>query len=282
MAIDVPARPGAYRILVAVDASWRDLTTLEPLVGLAGDLPAELLGLFIEDVNLLRLAALPIAREVTYGLGGERKLDLAGVERQLRWQAEQLRQIFASAAERARLPWSFRVVRGQLSSELVQAARDADLLVFGIPDQSRERRVLAPGGVSAVAQIERSILWLHPRATPRGPVMVLFDGTEASRQAVDSAARLARQRRRELVLLLPPPLASPGSQAREQAAEWLSSLSPQPRQVPLARADAPNLLRAVRSHGAEVLVLPGGSPMLTEQTLGDLLRSATCSVVLAR
>jgi hypothetical protein len=112
--------------------------------------------------------------------------------------------------------------------------------------------------------------------------MVLFDSTEASRQAVESAARLARQRRRELVLLLPPPLASPGSQAREQAAEWLSSLSPQPRQVPLARADAPNLLRAVRSHGAEVLVLPGGSPMLTEQTLGDLLRSATCSVVLAR
>jgi nucleotide-binding universal stress UspA family protein len=280
MAIDAPARPGAYRILVAVDASWRELTTLEQVVGLAGDLPAELLGLFIEDVNLVRLAALPIAREVTYGLGGERKLDLPGVERQLRWQAEQLRQIFASAAERVRLPWSFRVVRGQLSSELVQAARDADLLVLGIPDQSRERRVSVQWGFSTLAQIERSILWLHPRVTPPGPVMVLFDGTDVSRQAVESAARLARHRRRELVVLLPPPLASPG--AREQAAEWLSGLSPRPRQVPLASADAPNLLRAVRSHGAEVLVLPGGSLTLTEQTLSELLRSATCSVVLAR
>ena len=52
------------RILVAVDASHHSIAALEAAVELATRFQAELLGLYVEDINLLRLAQLPFGREV--------------------------------------------------------------------------------------------------------------------------------------------------------------------------------------------------------------------------
>ncbi|MBK7177644.1 MAG: universal stress protein [Chloroflexi bacterium] len=61
------------RILVALDASPHSLAALEAAIDLAERLDAELQGLFVEDINLLRLAQLPFARELRYPLPGSQK-----------------------------------------------------------------------------------------------------------------------------------------------------------------------------------------------------------------
>ena len=71
---------------------------------------AELLGLFIEDAELLRFAALPFAVEVGLASAARRSLDLAAVERSLRAQAAELRLALATALEPAHV-WSLRVER---------------------------------------------------------------------------------------------------------------------------------------------------------------------------
>ena len=58
-----PERPAGGRILVALDASPRSLAALSTAGALAAELDAELSGLFVEDINLQRLLALPFARE---------------------------------------------------------------------------------------------------------------------------------------------------------------------------------------------------------------------------
>jgi hypothetical protein len=55
-----------HRILVALDASVRSLAALEAAAELAAEWHAELLGLFVEDVELLRLAATPAAIHCVY------------------------------------------------------------------------------------------------------------------------------------------------------------------------------------------------------------------------
>ena len=55
------------RILVALDASAANRTALQTAALLASELQAELQALFVEDINLLRLAELPFAREVVFG-----------------------------------------------------------------------------------------------------------------------------------------------------------------------------------------------------------------------
>jgi hypothetical protein len=80
------------------------------LTRLAKEMQAELVGLFIEDIDLLRLAALPFAAEIGIASAQRRVLDPAALERALRAQAARLRQALAAALE-PDIAWSFRVAR---------------------------------------------------------------------------------------------------------------------------------------------------------------------------
>lgn len=76
------------RILVALDVSQHSLAALEAAVKLAARMQAELLGLFVEDLNLLRVAGLRSARQIRYPSATAEPLDLAAMERDLRVRAE--------------------------------------------------------------------------------------------------------------------------------------------------------------------------------------------------
>ena len=69
------------RILVALDASRHSLAALEAAAELAARLKAELVGLFVEDIDLLRLAGLPFAREIRYPSAIIQQLDSPGWNR---------------------------------------------------------------------------------------------------------------------------------------------------------------------------------------------------------
>lgn len=119
------------RILVALDASTDSVAALKTAASLAASLQAELVGLFVEDINLLRLAGLPFASEVQRVTGTGRVLDEAGMERDLQLQASQARRALANAAADAEATWTFRVVRGVVTTEILAAALEADLLTLG-------------------------------------------------------------------------------------------------------------------------------------------------------
>ena len=74
------AAPAIRRILVALDASTHSLAALETAAGLAARLEAELVGLFVEDINLLRAAELPFARETSFYSSSLRPLERGELE----------------------------------------------------------------------------------------------------------------------------------------------------------------------------------------------------------
>jgi hypothetical protein len=106
---------------------------------------AELLALFIEDTELLRFAALPLAAEVGIASAAVRTLDAAAVERALRAQARALRQALAEALEPAGHAWSFRVARASpraaVEAVLAEGFAPSLLLPPGV-DPRAERRIL--------------------------------------------------------------------------------------------------------------------------------------------
>ncbi len=99
------------RILVALDVSTHSLAALEAAVELAGRVEAEIEGLFVEDINLMRLAELPIALQLSLPTGLQRRIDAAVIEQEMRALAAEARNALETAAERTRVRWSFRVVR---------------------------------------------------------------------------------------------------------------------------------------------------------------------------
>jgi nucleotide-binding universal stress UspA family protein len=257
------------RVLVLLgtlnDGEW----ALRAACSLASQLEAELLGLFVEDINLLRLAELPFGREVLYGSLETRRLDPALMERQLRAQAERARRALQAAAERVQIHWSFRVVRGQVVAEVLTAAPEADLLVLG---QQVGGRRPPTGGAQGI-----------PRARP---VLVLFDGSEGALRALTTAIHIARVEGRDLVVLRAVPDSEGESKAASvlahSATERLRAAGMNPRYQVLSGANAASLIEAVRRVRAGVLVVPEDTTALGPQGLRALLGAIGCPLVLAR
>jgi len=267
------------RILVAMDASRQSEAALEAAVDLAARLQAELLGLFVEDINLLRLAQLPFTLEVGQSSGEWRRLDASRLEQSLRAQARLLARQLTEQAARRQVSGEFRVVRGQVAPAVLAACHDADLLVLG-------RR----GGVA----IGRNVRLIIEGAAPvpvmltgrRGAatgVVVLFDGGEPAYRALAAAAQLAVPERDRLVVLLP--AASGSAEAAslsELAGLWL-------RQQHLAagvRAIQPGVLgelkRVVEEERARLVVMPAETPHWAFRELEAVLAQLRCTLVLVR
>lgn len=204
MSDEAPERPTSIRrIVVALDASRSSLAALEAAADLAAAVDAELAGLFVEDENLVRLAGLHVAREFDRISDRPRSMDTGELKRHMARQAEQVRRALSQQAERRRVVWSFRTVRGHVTREVRSAASSADLLVLG----SRGRSPGSTIGSTArelLREMPTLLLVAPPTGQHRGSVDVLFDGTEIGERALALASDLALSRDRPLRVLIAP------------------------------------------------------------------------------
>lgn len=128
------ARPAAevsapQRVVVLLDASAPGRAALEAAAAHAAQLQAELVAVFVEDLDLLHLAGLPFACEIGFPSAMPRALDAPALERRMRQLAEEARLSVAAIAARMPLQWSFQIVRGALSAQTLAAAAEADLVI---------------------------------------------------------------------------------------------------------------------------------------------------------
>lgn len=268
-------------ILVALDASHHSLAALEAAAELAASLEAELQGLFVEDANLLRLAGLPVAREVRFPSGRPAQLDQARMERALRAQAAQARQALATVSERRHIKWSFRVVRGEVVSEVLAAALEADLLTLGKASRPLIRRVhLGSTAQAAAAEAPCCVLMLQRGEGIGPPVMVTYDGTPAARQALRLAARLAQKEASRLTVLVLATAPEAAQRLQTETTELLRGARFTVRYRQLKSASTAALTHEVRAERSGVLVLSG--TMLPQGALQALLDEVGCPVLLVR
>ncbi len=180
-----PERPAIRRILVAMDTLSDNLAALESAAALAARLEAELEGLFVEDTDPLRAADLPVSLEVMLWTARERNPTETEMARALRALAARIRKDLERAAKRARVPWSFKVVRGPRIQVFMEAGAGSDLMFVGpargsrVPRYSPQRPFRAPGAVC-----------------------VLYSGTGAAQRALTAAMQLADQHRVQVKVLL--------------------------------------------------------------------------------
>lgn len=267
----VPVR----RMLMALDVSASGLAAMEAAATLAACLEAELLGLFVEDVNLLRLAALPFAREVGFSPAATRRLDPAGMERVLRAQASRAEAALLETAGRRRVRCSFRVVRGEVTAQLLAAAQDIDLVALSV---ARERLYRNDPIVRAVVNAAQSSVLLLPADVPVDlPVVVVYDGSPASVKALSAARALAQRQDGTLTVLT----AGAPETVNAEVARLLEGSGLVVRHRPLPGTGIADLIRHARQEAAGTLVL-GADLCRGEGTLEKLLEQLDCTVLLVR
>jgi len=91
------------RIVIGLDTSFVARETLVLAARLAASADARLKGVFVEDDNLVALASLPFAREISFS-GDVRALDPERMLRAMKAQAESARRMLARQGDNDRPP----------------------------------------------------------------------------------------------------------------------------------------------------------------------------------
>lgn len=268
-------------ILVALDASFHSLAALEAAAELAASLEAEIQGLFVEDAALLRLAGLPMAREMRYPFSSPARLDQVHMERDLRAQAAQARRALATVSERRHVKWSFRVVRGEVTPEVLAAALEADLLTLGKASRPLLQRArLGSTARAAAARAPCCVLLMQRGVDIKPPVVVTYDGTPAARRALAMAVHLAHKEAGYLTILLLADTPEAVQQLHGEVSTLLHGQGLIVRQRRLIGTGVATLAHEVRAEGSGVLVLSG--TVLSQEPLQELLDEVDCPVLLVR
>ncbi len=270
------------RVVVALDAVSENRATIDTAARLAARWRARLHGVFVEDDDLLRLANLPFARQVSLGVGVER-LTLQQAERQLRAFAEQARRDIAAAAHRLNVDWSFDVVRGGAAAGIAGASA-TDFLVASTatrPIGGHFRVECRWWSAVAVAPATSTFL-LSSRMWDRdGAVVALVPKREAATERLlDAAAQLAEAGGRQLVVVCP------GELAEDEAfvawlGERLASYSV-PVEIDLAPSEPAEMLRRIVDLDCRLLAISATSAHAKPEQLRNLIAKAACDVVVVR
>jgi nucleotide-binding universal stress UspA family protein len=268
------------RILVALDASPHSLAALDAAAELAASLRAELMGLFVEDANLLRVAGYPFAREFGAYTAQAREIDPEHVERELRAHASLARQALSASAQRVQVRSSFAVRRGAVTSEILAAAMEADLLIIGRSGWSvPQRRALGSTARAVLTRAPGLALILEQGVRLGLPVVAVYDGSPLGQQALELAADLAQVRGGRLTVLVLAVEPERAEAVRNEARAWLEARDLEARFRPVMGSAAESLLRALAVESCGMAVMPAGLPALGDGELLAHLTEIGCPVL---
>jgi hypothetical protein len=265
------------RILVALDAGEQGLVDLEEAARLAAGLKAELVGLFIEDTELLEVAGLPVARVISRHAGADTALDAALMRRALRVWAARSRESLAAAASHWKVQWSFRVARGTLAEQVLSEAGEFDLLALGRaggPLREARRRSATH---SVTEQARCSVLLLQKGPLAARPVVAIYEGAERPLAVGQALSRVYASR--FIVLAVGRDQEAAAALDREASA-WLDRQGVKGEVHRLAGVEASQVAEALREQSAGIVVLDrhGGLAPQIEPVLSE----TDCSVLVLK
>lgn len=271
------------QILVALDGSPSSLSALENGVKLAVRLKAELVGLFVEDINLLRATQLPFTQEISFLMPGFRRLDPLELERQMRVQAERVRQIMERITRAKKLSAVFRVTRGSVAEEILNAGKNADLLILGKTGRAwpgfsksgstvRDVLVRRPG---------MTLIW-HTHSVEERPIVLAYDGSESADKALEVAVSLQAVQETELVVFLVADNREKAEQLRISASVILEEMGVFATFRTLVRPDFTNLSWMLRNENAGPVIIPCNDRFVSSTYLCSLIEEIANPVLLVK
>jgi nucleotide-binding universal stress UspA family protein len=271
------------RILVALDTSPSSQAALEAAVALAERVKAEVFGLFVEDVDLLRVAESPYAREVLYPSEQEGRLTRSVLESRLRMQAEQARRALMTAAQRANVPCTFLCVRGKVSSELLAAAAKTDLVAIGRLGWSMGARLRIGSTAMDLVASSGPVLLLSEYRVP-GPLHLLlyFDGSPDAKKALKWAAEVAGADSGRLTVLLAAAETDKARKMQGEAARLLAGSGLKVEYRPVDPNDRAAMLSFLKQVENGMFVLGTKQPFEKLPMLEAVLRESKVAVLLFR
>jgi nucleotide-binding universal stress UspA family protein len=267
------------RVVVQLDAACEVRAAVDTAARLAARAKAPLHGVFVEDEDLLNLAALPFARQVTLGAGAER-MTRKDAELHLRAAAEAARKELADAAKRHRVKYSFEIVRGGSATALAYASA-GDLVVAGgltRPVAGHFRTEARWWSAVEVASAPM-LLVRHGWAASGAVVLLLREKSDSAARLVAAAAQIAHAADGALIVISPPAVA-----AAKGFQKWLTDRLgglPVRLTVEIAPAEPAALHRRIGELDCRLLAIEAGFAEGGTDRLRQFVEHFACDILIA-
>lgn len=246
------------RILITVNAAPQNFAVFDTAGKLAALMGVDLTGVFVEERDLLNMAALPFARIVDQLSASPSHLDSNRLQRLLRAQAQEVRNALTRIAQTQSIRCDLRIVQGRLLNEALSQLAERDILFL-----CRGR---------GIAEVQR------PVKIESVPVCVVLDESANATRTLSAAVILAKSDGRGLNILVPKDLSADTVQS---AFELLAARAVPHSVVKLPELDLQQIKVATRCTGCSLLVLSNLSTReFRQEELRLLLQQVSCPVVL--
>ena len=238
------------------------LDVLQPLLG--KDMEVNLQGVFIEDDELQRVAALPFVKELCRLTLSVREIHSAQFERTIALRTRTARRAIAGLALRMGVSHTFHKVRGPTVSLLRETVHSADITVF------EPLRIFAAPPIAPPVHTRRS----------QQRIVVAVDDLAMGADALIAATLLAKGEMHRVSVLLT--AAAPTE--LDKLNRMISDLLPaDPARILLLPGPGIQYLTAAaRAERADMLVLGASEDLLKPESLRSLLEQLRCPICLVR
>lgn len=238
------------------------LNILQQLLG--GDTGTQLYGVFIEDDELQRVAALPFVKELSRLTLSVRDIGSKPFERTIALRMRTARNAVEGLARRMGVSHTFHRARGSTINLLRETVHSANITVF-----EPSRKFAAP-------TISRP---LHVRNSPRC-IVVVIDDVATGDKALLTAAALAKGQTHRVSILLRAETPVELDAMNQLVNDFLPA-GPT-HMLLLQDKGVQHLVGAVLAERADMLVLGTSEELLKPETLGALLKQLECPICLVR
>lgn len=269
-----------FRVLAGFGAIADETPTIETAMALAGALEADITGCFVEDVDLLNLAALPFARAVRPADRSVLEIEHDQMKRQISRAASVCEDLLLARASGARVRCTFQTKKGGYLAEIARETATRDIVVVNPLNLPHRRRDAVSALLDGLRQAAGAVI-LPERARPgnRGPVVFVASGSAGGPGGLDLAERIARTTTEQTIVLTSEDDETSDTGTRDAAPERVGSRVDF-RQVP------GNQLQAIADALEEVrpsfVVVQASNGRLTDPMIDLLLRAGRAPLLLLR
>ena len=272
---EVDAETIIRRVAVALDASAQSSQALQAAAELAASLQAELEGIFIEDINLIRLAELPFIREIRPASMTEETFNVQRMEQELRTLARQQQQKLELVAREKGLSCSFRIRRGQIRAEMMEIFTEVDVLTLCRPGRTSDIFRKQP---SALTLRTGTGAWQQARPS----VSVVFGNAWNEKRVLITAAGLAKRLDTNISVLITGASDAEIDDLQRQAETILESQTQPVSYSRLIGNQLSDQMLSALSSNSQVLLVNSNNSLVTGEQLWHCLERVSCPVLIVR
>jgi hypothetical protein len=267
----------AARIVLTLEGRALHHSAWHTIVRLATHRGARIEGVFVEDAQLIAIAASPMSRFVHTLGASHTELDPPTMRRIMRATSARARLALDDALAKTTLSWTFRSQACAGLTEAFIGASAGDLVVVPLREKGANLHQIRALVTAVAHRLSASLLILNERGRADRSILVLFDGDE---QDLHAAVGLAESFHCPMQVMVLAADAREGDVLAEQALDIVGRGPVDPPVDRVTDSDPQALIALIARHEPGTLAIDRATAAARWPMVDAVMRRLDCSVYL--